>query len=99
MAQQIAKDIGETEIVLLPLPAEGTRKLTATPERGFDLGAGKGRPLEAEVRELRQELEQRRRGREFRMRRASFKGKGLQPGARPLSWDQLRDLAYSGRGS
>jgi Arc/MetJ family transcription regulator len=48
---------------------------------------------------LRQELEQRRRGREFRMRRASFKGKGLQPGARPLSWDQLRDLAYSGRGS
>ena len=24
--------------------------MTATPERGFDLGAGKGRPLQAEVR-------------------------------------------------
>ena len=37
------------DLVVLPLPAEGTVKLTATPERGFDLGAGKGRPLLADV--------------------------------------------------
>ena len=38
---------GELEIV--PLPESGAVKLRATPERGFDLGAGKGRPIEAEV--------------------------------------------------
>jgi uncharacterized protein (TIGR01319 family) len=37
------------ELVLLPLPAEGGVRLTATPERGFDLGAGRGRPLAAEM--------------------------------------------------
>jgi uncharacterized protein (TIGR01319 family) len=37
------------DLVLLPLPAEGTVDMTATPERGFDLGAGKGRPLQAAV--------------------------------------------------
>ena len=34
----------------------------------------------------------------FKLRRASFKGKGLQPGLRQASWDRLRDLAYEGRG-
>jgi hypothetical protein len=38
------------DVVLLPLPETGAVKLTATPERGFDLGAGKGRPLHAEVK-------------------------------------------------
>ncbi|HET7225538.1 MAG TPA: glutamate mutase L [Candidatus Eisenbacteria bacterium] len=37
------------ELVLLPLPAGGGVRLTATPERGFDLGAGRGRPLTAEM--------------------------------------------------
>ncbi|MBI1795973.1 MAG: glutamate mutase L [Candidatus Eisenbacteria bacterium] len=37
------------ELVLLPLPEEGVVRVVATPERGFDLGAGKGKPLEAEV--------------------------------------------------
>jgi hypothetical protein len=37
------------DIALLPLPDQGTVRLAAHPERGFDLGAGKGRPLEAEV--------------------------------------------------
>ena len=48
---------------------------------------------------LRQEIEQRNRPTVFRLRKATFKGKGVQPGARGLSWDQLRELAYSGRGS
>jgi MutL protein len=37
------------EIVVLPLPAEGAARVTAAPERGFDLGAGKGKPIEATV--------------------------------------------------
>jgi len=37
------------ELVLLPLPAEGRVRMVATPTRGFDLGAGKGRALEADV--------------------------------------------------
>jgi uncharacterized protein (TIGR01319 family) len=37
------------DLVLMPLPAEGKAQLTAVPERGFDLGAGKGRPLSAPV--------------------------------------------------
>jgi hypothetical protein len=38
------------ELVMLPLPADGRAHLVAAPERGFDLGAGKGRPLETEIR-------------------------------------------------
>ena len=34
----------------------------------------------------------------FRLRRASFKGKGRQAPVRDATWDQLRDLAYEGRG-
>lgn len=37
------------ELALLPLPAGGVVRLAATPERGFDLGAGRGRPLAAEM--------------------------------------------------
>jgi uncharacterized protein (TIGR01319 family) len=38
------------DLVRLPLPAEGEVTLVATPERGFDLGPGRGKPLEARVR-------------------------------------------------
>ena len=34
----------------------------------------------------------------FKLRRASFKGKGLQADMRGASWDKLRALAYEGRG-
>ncbi len=37
------------ELALIPLPEAGTARLTAHPERGLDLGAGKGKPLEADV--------------------------------------------------
>ena len=37
------------ELALLPLPAEGRAHLVAAPERAFDVGAGKGRPLEVEI--------------------------------------------------
>ncbi len=38
-------------------------------------------------------------GAPFRLRRASFKGKGLRPELRDASWEHIRDLAYEGRGS
>lgn len=34
----------------------------------------------------------------FRLRRASFQGKGMQPEFRDASWDKLRDDIYRGRG-
>ena len=37
-------------LTLLPLPAEGIVRLTAAPERGFDLGLGRGRALETGIR-------------------------------------------------
>ena len=34
----------------------------------------------------------------FKLRRASFKGQGLQAEFRDASWGRLRDAAYEGRG-
>ena len=34
----------------------------------------------------------------FKLRRASFKGKGLQEDLRDASWERIRDLSYDGRG-
>ena len=34
----------------------------------------------------------------FKLRRASFKGKGLQPEFQGASWEQLRQAAYEDRG-
>jgi len=38
-------------------------------------------------------------GTPFKLRRASFKGKGLQPDLRHAAWERVRDLAYEGRGT
>jgi putative antitoxin of VapBC-like toxin-antitoxin system len=35
----------------------------------------------------------------FRLRKASFKGNGLQPSMSRASWQQIRDAAYEGRGA
>jgi len=34
----------------------------------------------------------------FRLRNASFKGKGLQPDARGATWERRRELAHKDRG-
>ena len=47
---------------------------------------------------LRQILAEKRRKPRFRLRKASFKGRGLHPDVRDADWDRLRDLAYEGRG-
>ncbi len=35
----------------------------------------------------------------FRMRKVTFRGRGLQPGVQEGSWEQITDLIYKGRGS
>jgi len=46
---------------------------------------------------LRRVTEERRRKKPFRLRRAGFRGKGLRDGQ--ASWEEIRDLAYKGRGA
>lgn len=48
---------------------------------------------------LRKVLEERKRSAQFKLRQASFKGAGLRPEAQGLSWEQIRDLSYKGRGA
>ena len=41
--------------------------------------------------------ERKRRGR-FKLRKATFKGTGLQPHLAGASWEKIRELSYEGRG-
>ena len=43
---------------------------------------------------LRRVIAGRRHHRPFRLRKASFKGRGLQPELRDASWARVRDTAY-----
>jgi Bacterial antitoxin of type II TA system, VapB len=55
--------------------------------------------LKALVEEgLRRIISERKWRGEFRLRRATFKGNGLQPHLAGASWDHIRDLSYEGRG-
>jgi Arc/MetJ family transcription regulator len=48
---------------------------------------------------LRQVVGRRRRRGKFRLRRASFRGKGLQAGVSDGSWERVREMIYEGRGA
>jgi hypothetical protein len=50
------------------------------------------------IREIVERAESRR-GPSFKLRRASFKGNGLQPALREGAWEDLRDLSYGNRGT
>ncbi|MBK9316957.1 MAG: DUF2191 domain-containing protein [Acidobacteria bacterium] len=50
-------------------------------------------------RGLRRILADRKRAREFRLRKATFKGEGLQPGVADANWERIRDLIYEGHGA
>ena len=50
-------------------------------------------------RGLHRVLAETKRGAPFKLRRASFKGKGLRAELDGASWDRLRDLAYQDRGA
>jgi len=47
---------------------------------------------------LRQVIAERKRATRFQLRRATFKGQGLQPQLTGASWERIRELSYYGRG-
>jgi hypothetical protein len=68
-------------------------------ERARQVAAQEGTTVKALVEAgLRRVIEDRKTRGKFRLRRASFKGRGLQPAAQALPWDRLREMAYEGRG-
>lgn len=63
------------------------------------VAAREGTTIRALVEDgLRKVVAERKSSRPFRLRRASFKGKGLRPEVREGSWERIRDLVYEGRG-
>lgn len=50
------------------------------------------------VEGLRRVLTERRSPADFKLRKATFKGNGLQPELAGAPWERLRDMAYEGRG-
>ncbi len=48
---------------------------------------------------LRKVLEDRRPRRGFRLRKATFRGRGLQAGVTDAGWETVREMAYKGRGA
>lgn len=65
------------------------------------IAAREGTTLRALVEQgLRKVLaEKSQRKRPFRLRKASVKGRGLQPEFADAGWERLRDAIYEGRGS
>jgi len=48
---------------------------------------------------LRRIISERKRRSNFKLRKITFKGKGLQPHLAGTSWDQILQLSYEGRGA
>jgi hypothetical protein len=63
------------------------------------LASQAGTTLRALVEErLRRIIAERRHAGTFRLRKATFKGTGLQSGVAGAPWERIRDMAYEGRG-
>lgn len=64
------------------------------------LAAHERTTLRALVEEgLRRITTERQRTTPFKLRKVSFRGRGLQPRMAGASWQQIRDAAYEGRGA
>lgn len=64
------------------------------------LAAREGTTVRALVEEgLRRIIAERTSAPAFRLRRATFKGSGLNPALADAPWERIRDLAYEGRGA
>lgn len=71
----------------------------ALAEQAKQVAAEDGTTLRSLVEEgLRRVLEERGGKSQFKLRRASFKGKGLRSEVKDGSWERIRDMAYEGRG-
>ena len=68
-------------------------------EEAKRLAAKEGTTVRAYVEQgLRRIVTERKSRGQFRLRKATFKGKGLQPGVQDASWDRIRETIYQGRG-
>ena len=68
-------------------------------EEAKKLAAKEGTTVRAFVEQgLRRIVAERKSKGLFRLRKASFKGKGLQAGAEDGSWERIREKIYQGRG-
>ena len=68
--------------------------------RAKQVAAAEGVTLRELVEDgLRRVIEEREKRDGFCLRRATFRGQGLQPDVAEGSWQRLRDLAYEGRGA
>lgn len=68
-------------------------------EEAKELAAKESTTLRALLEEgLRRAMNDRRQRKTFRLRRASFRGEGLQPGVAEGSWQRIRGIIYEGRG-
>ncbi len=63
------------------------------------LAAKEGTTVRAYVEQgLRRILAERKSRGQFRLRKAAFKGEGLQPGVQDATWERIRETIYRGRG-
>jgi hypothetical protein len=63
------------------------------------LAAKEGTTVRAYVEQgLRRILAERKSRGRFRLRKASFKGRGLQPALQDATWERIRETIYRGRG-
>jgi Arc/MetJ family transcription regulator len=63
------------------------------------LAAKEGTTVRAYVEQgLRRIVAERKSRGQFRLRKASFKGKWLQPGVENATWERIRETIYQGRG-
>jgi Arc/MetJ family transcription regulator len=63
------------------------------------LAAKEGTTVRAFVEQgLRRVVAERKSRGAFRLRKAAFRGKGLQPGAEDATWERIRESIYQGRG-
>ena len=68
-------------------------------EEARKLASREGTTIKALVVEsLRRIITERKRTKAFRLRKVTFKGKGLQPHVAGASWEKIRDIAYEGHG-
>ena len=67
--------------------------------RGEETRGQEGTTVRAYVEQgLRRIVAERKSSGLFRLRKATFKGKGLQPGVRDATWERIRETIYQGRG-
>ena len=68
-------------------------------EEAKKLAAKEGTTVRAFVEQgLRRVVAERKSRGTFKLRKATFKGKGLQPGMKDATWERVRETIYQGRG-